>query len=281
MESVLIIDDDNSIVHILKDIIEAHFEELCVSVATSGKEGIEKIEREQPELVLLDYLLPDWDGLEVLRNIDRRNPPSVIMISEVSDKKMMAKAYLEDIAFFITKPINVVEVVSVVRRVMKERRLVDTFQQFEAAMGSLRSFKASSDVGDITKLKRLFGRLGILGSSGCDELIRAVLWAKEQRGEYTLNELYGAIVEDNRDEQTLYALKKRIRRVVTKAFRSMAALGVSDPMNPTFEELSGQLFDYAELHQEIRHLKGQSGRRGKVHVKQFIESSMVLMDKGF
>ncbi len=281
MESVLIIDDDNSIVHILKDILEAHFEELCVAVATSGREGVEKIARENPDLVLLDYLLPDLDGLEVLRSIDRLHPPAVVMISEVSDKKMMAKAYLEDIAFFITKPINVVEVVSVIRRVMKERRLLETFEQFEAAMGSLRSIKESPDMEDTTKIKRLFGRLGILGSSGCDEIIRAVLWAKDQKGEYTLNELYEAIADGACDEQTLYALKKRIRRVVTKAFRSMAALGVSDPMNPTFEELSGQLFDYGELHQEIRHHKGLTTRRGKVHIKQFIESSTVLMDKGF
>jgi two-component system response regulator YcbB len=59
----------------------------------------------------------------------------------------------------------------------------------------------------------------------------------------------------------------------------MAALGIEDSMNPIFENYSGQLFDFSEMRKEMKYLLGKSKIQGKINIKQFIESSIVLIDE--
>lgn len=280
MTHLLVVDDDASVVNILKDIIAQHFEGVTLSTAMTGREAVERIMGEQPDVVLLDYLLPDSDGLNVIRRVRDGANPAIVMISEVSDKQMIAKAYQERISFFITKPINVVEVVSVVGQVIESQKAFRTLKSFEHAIRLLNPSKQGGSGEDYTieerALKKIYARLGILGMSGCDELIKAVLWAKRQRRDYALSEMYSALaVQDVLDEQTV---KKRINRVIAKAFRVLATMGIEDPFNPVFEDYASQLFDYGELRAEMKLLEGVSDRPGKINIKQFVESSVVLIE---
>ena len=288
MLHLMIVDDDSSVINILKDIATQHLDDVIISTAMTGIEAINKINLEQPDVVLLDYLLPDCDGLHVIRSIRQYSNPSIIMISEVSDKQMIAKAYHERISFFITKPINVVEVVSVVSQVIASHKAHKTLREFEMAIRGL-NHKSPPVEGDLAQdekaLKRIYSRLGIMGVSGCDDLIKAVLWAKRQKGDYALSELYLALVNRETnvkgpvDEQQIQAIKKRISRVIAKAFRVLATMGIEDPYNPVYEEYASQLFDYSELRMEMKLLEGSlSSRPGKINIKQFIESSVVLVE---
>ncbi|HAS73227.1 MAG TPA: response regulator receiver protein, partial [Clostridiales bacterium UBA8960] len=217
MLHLMIVDDDFSVVNILKDIVSQHLDDVMVSTAMTGREAIDKITLEQPDVVLLDYLLPDCDGLQVIRRIREAYNPSVIMISEVSDKQMIAKAYHEKISFFITKPINVVEVVSVVSQVISSHMAHKTLKSFEMAIRVL-NHKAvhveDESANEEKALKRIYSRLGIMGVSGCDDLVKAVLWAKRQKGDYALSELYVALVNHDVkgrvDDHQVQAVKKRI-----------------------------------------------------------------------
>ncbi|SHI86519.1 two-component system, response regulator YcbB [Dethiosulfatibacter aminovorans DSM 17477] len=280
MNSICIVDDDSSIVNILKDIITDHFDDVTIYTAQSGAEAIETINEHRPDILLLDYLMPDYDGLQVLRNIKPESRPLVIMISEVSDKQMIGKAYDEKISFFITKPINVIEVVSVLKKVMEHYNLRVAFSQFESVIKGIKKPEVVKSRGknDVQKLKSLYSKLGLSGTSGYDDLIQAVIWAKNQNDDYTLMELYMALLEDEED-QNLYALKKRIRRIVTKAFKSMAALGIEDNLNPVYDEYALQLFDYGELRKEMQYQQGLGKDQGKINIKQFIESSIVLIQE--
>ena len=285
MQHLMIVDDDFSVVNILKDIVSQHLDDVIISTAMTGREAIDKITIEQPDVVLLDYLLPDCDGLQVIRRIRDVYNPSIIMISEVSDKQMIAKAYHERISFFITKPINVVEVVSVISQVISSHRAHKTLKEFEMAIRVLnhKSAPVENDMAYTEKsLKRIYSRLGIMGVSGCDDLIKAVLWAKRQKNDYALSELYIALinrdVNGNVDDHQVQAVKKRISRVISKAFRVLATMGVEDPFNPVFEDYASQLFDYSELRMEMKLIEGLSTRPGKINIKQFIESSAVLIE---
>ncbi len=282
MKTIYIVDDDLSIVNILKDIVDQYFQGSLVGVSCNGSEAIKEIEELSPDVVLLDYLLPDKDGLQMIRAIRKEYTPAIVMISEVSDKQMIAKAYREKIDFFITKPINVVEVVSVINKVIEHQEIKSTLNQFESALGSLKKTFVTherSTVSDEQNLRKLYSKLGIVGTSGYEELIKAVIWAKSQNCEYALSDMYKALVKDQDDLQQVYALKKRIGRVITKAFKSMACLGIEDYMNPIFEVYSSQLFDFVELRKEMKYLIGKSKQSGKINIKQFIESSIVLIEE--
>ena len=286
MKSIYVIDDDVGVLSILEDIIRDYFPGAFVGSSMSGEDGVKNILESKPDLILLDYLLPDMDGLNIIRKINKEYLPAVIMISEVSDKKMIAKAYNEKIEFFINKPINVVEVVSVIRRVIELQEIKGALNRFDKVYSSIMNniemrgnSGFSDESSDEQKLRRLYSKLGIIGSSGCEELIKGVVWAKSQYGEYLLSSMYMHISESLNEEQNSHSIEKRIRRIISKSFKSMAALGVEDSMNPIFENYSGQLFDFSEMRKEMKYLSGKSKSQGKINIKQFIESSIVLIDE--
>lgn len=278
MNKICIIDDDLSIVNILKDIVSEQFKELEICIATSGKSAVEIVLRERPDILLLDYLLPDSDGLEVIRKVKEHYHPLIVMISEVSDKEMIAKAYDEDIEFFITKPINVIEIRAVLSRVIEYQNALHTFDYLDNAIHNMQQMRSVKPLTDEQKFRRFLDKLGVSGSAGCEEIIKAVTWVRKQQGDYKLSDMYLELIHQTGDTEHVYALKKRIRRVVTKAFKSMAILGIDDFMNPLFEEYAGRLFDFKEIHQEMRYLQGKSKHHGKINIRQFIESMSILID---
>ncbi len=280
MMTIYIVDDDLSIVNILKDIVNKYFEGALIGTASNGADAIKEIKALKPDIVLLDFLLPDKDGLQVIKSIREEYDQGIIMISQVSDKQMIAKAYRENIEFFISKPINVVEVISVIKKVIEHLKIKGVLSKFEDALNVLK-INLGSEIQPVInyeeKLKKLYSKLGIVGSSGCDDLIKAVIWAKSQKHDYALSDMYEALIDGNGDGQQIDAVKKRIGRVITKAFKSMASLGVEDSMNPLFEEYASQLFDFTEMRKEMKNITGESKQSGKINVKQFIESSIVLI----
>ena len=281
MRTIYIVDDDPSIVTILKDILNKYFKGSLIGSSSNGEDAIEEIKALKPDIVLLDFLLPDKDGLQVIKAIREEYDQGIIMISEVSDKQMIAKAYKKDIEFFISKPINVVEVVSVIKKVIEHLKIKGALSQFEDALSILKNNLGSEEKPAIRyeeKLKKLYSKLGIIGSSGCEELIKAVIWSKSQESDYSLSDMYKALISDEDGIQQIDAVKKRIGRVITKAFKSMASLGVEDSMNPLFEDYASQLFDFTEMRKEMKNITGESKQPGKIHVKQFIESSLVLIE---
>src|SRR5215472_10379722 len=84
--SILVVEDDPAIGNMLRTTLE--FEGYEAAVARNGTEGIEAALREVPELILLDLMLPDIDGMDVLRYL-RNEPKSehipVIVVSARHD----------------------------------------------------------------------------------------------------------------------------------------------------------------------------------------------------
>jgi len=87
---VLIIDDESDMTMLLK--IELETEGYDVSVANDGREGLEKVVAEKPDLVLLDVMMPEMDGYEVLEKI-KGNPD----IKDVYVIMLTAKGLEEEI----------------------------------------------------------------------------------------------------------------------------------------------------------------------------------------
>lgn len=278
-QKIYIIDDDRSVLKILSNIVKEHNLGTLVGNAECGLDAIDDINQLNPDIVLLDFLLPDCDGLEVIKNITCSIPPLIIMISEVNSKEMIGKAYRTGIEFFINKPINVVEVVSVIKKVKEHLNMRQVINRFEDAFSHLnKAFpKQNSDNDEFkNKAKRIFGKLGILGESGCDDLLNAVIWIKENSSEsYRLSDLYSAIVTDSSDQSQIYAVEQRIRRTITKAFSELTERGLEDYTDYTFEQYASLLFDFSEIRKQMSFLKGESKSTGKVNIRKFIEGVSV------
>jgi DNA-binding NtrC family response regulator len=111
---ILVVDDEPSMRKYLQTSLE--LESYRVTAAASGEEALEKVLQKAPDLVLLDLVLPGWDGLETLRRLREASPSSkVVMISCVRDTRKVAQAMRLGAQDYLSKPIQKAEMDEVLR----------------------------------------------------------------------------------------------------------------------------------------------------------------------
>ncbi|MFP4424690.1 MAG: chemotaxis response regulator protein-glutamate methylesterase [Candidatus Woesearchaeota archaeon] len=87
MIRVIVTDDSAFMCKLLSDIINSDPELEVVATARDGKELLEKLEKNKPDLVTLDISMPVMDGITALKEIMNKNPLPVIMISSLADEE--------------------------------------------------------------------------------------------------------------------------------------------------------------------------------------------------
>lgn len=102
----LIVEDDFRVAEIHRSFIERLDAFVVVGVAHTAREGLERAERERPDLVLLDIYLPDRSGLEVLRELHAtgRPPVDVIAITAANDVETLRSALHGGVVHYLVKP---------------------------------------------------------------------------------------------------------------------------------------------------------------------------------
>src|SRR5512135_691303 len=80
---ILIVDDDQNILRLYKEELEE--DGYIVVTASNGQEALEQFDRESPDLVTLDILLPDIDGIKLLRQMKEKRPRMPIIMSTAYD----------------------------------------------------------------------------------------------------------------------------------------------------------------------------------------------------
>jgi len=103
-KSILIVDDDPAVLTIMKD--ELTSEGFEVDTAKDGRAGLQKTLQGNPDLVILDLMMPFMDGLEVLREIradERCKDTAVMLLTQVGDKDKIAKAVELGVAGYLIK----------------------------------------------------------------------------------------------------------------------------------------------------------------------------------
>lgn len=278
-----IVEDDPGVQKILTKIIESNFLGTIAGTATDGMMAVEGIRALRPDVVLLDFLLPELDGLAIMSQI-KDSTRTVIMLSEVADKDMVAKAYQAGIEFYIHKPVNIIEVLSVLRRIAGTLELKSTVESLDLAYSRIRRGvagpKTGFDSGQCrSRLRYTLAQLGIQGDAGSREIEEAVLWLVTQRQaqpqeQYRLSDLYGVLCRQEGRESSPAAhatLEQRMRRTILKALTNLANMGLDDYGNEIFSQYAPILFDFAEVRQQMAYVKGTASYSGKISIRKFIE----------
>ena len=110
---ILLVDDDDAIRRLVRKVLEPYG--YVVTGASSGKEALEKLLESKPDLILLDYVLPDMDGLVLLELIRARlgdSPTPIICLTGKTDISTKTKALEAGATDYITKPFDVRELVA-------------------------------------------------------------------------------------------------------------------------------------------------------------------------
>jgi DNA-binding NtrC family response regulator len=119
---ILVVDDEPTNIDIV--VQELTDKGYAIETATDGRAGLRKAEASRPDLILLDYMMPTMNGLEVLKELRKRgNDTPVVMITAYGTVERAVEAIKEGAYDFITRPFELDHVLFVVKKALEQERL--------------------------------------------------------------------------------------------------------------------------------------------------------------
>jgi len=276
---IYIVEDDISIISILEDIIETHnLGEIC---GDCGGEvaNISDILRCKPDVVLVDFFMPVMDGVEVVNEIRKLNSSiKFIMISQVSSKELIGKAYTAGINFFIQKPINLIEVKSVLGNLktqIENERTLENIRKMFVTNVPLQIEPAIEDEYS-KKIRMILSHIGMSGEKGCGDIISICEYLHHNNipvSQISVSQMCEAVSASPKN------MEQRVRRAIAAGMNNIAHMGIEDFMNETFMRYSSTLFSFEDVRSEMDHIRGKSPYSGKISIKKFIDGLMLEADR--
>ena len=277
---IYIVEDDLAIINILEDIIETqNLGDICGDCGGEPADILEVL-RCQPDLVLVDFFMPVMDGVEFVKELRSVNDKiKCIMISQVSSKELISKAYNAGVDFFINKPINLIEVTSVIRNVERqienERTINNIRQMFMNEINQMPKDKPDANA-YAKKLKYILNKIGISAEKGCPDIITICEYLHKNRipvSQLSVAQMCEKVSDSPKN------MEQRIRRAIAAGMSNIAHMGIEDFMNETFTTYSGTLFSFEEIKSEMDFIRGKKSCGGKVSIKKFIDGLMLEADR--
>ncbi|KIL40833.1 histidine kinase [Gordoniibacillus kamchatkensis] len=283
--SYVIVDDDAASRRMLQTILENAGLGEVIGTAKSGSEGAELILKVRPDVVLIDLLMPDQDGIETIGVLKAQGyTGKFVMISQVVNKEMVGQAYQMGIEFFIHKPINKVEVEAVLERVSGQLKLDRSLSAIRKSLAALetgpsdpRPAARERTVREI--VQHILLDMGIGAESGGKDIAAIMEYLVRIGADELppLKDLYEAVAaKDGRTPAEVAkegkAIEQRIRRTVASALANLASLGLMDYGNPKFEHYAPLYFDFQDVRMMMKEMDndGETGK-GKVNIKKFLQ----------
>jgi two-component system chemotaxis response regulator CheY len=120
MSNQILVVDDDQLMHML---FEHHLEGAGYRMlsAMSGQQGLEMADREQPALIVMDVMMPDVDGLAVLRELKRLDTTKAIPVIIITSNRhalMQKESESAGAAIFLTKPFSPSQLLNEIRRLV-------------------------------------------------------------------------------------------------------------------------------------------------------------------
>ncbi|WP_252502794.1 response regulator [Sporosarcina sp. Marseille-Q4943] len=277
-----IVDDDSACRKMLEHVIKEDGLGYVAGEAENGVKALAPILSSQPDIVLIDFLMPGLDGIETMEQLKKQGfQGKFIMISQIVNKEMVGEAYEKGVEFFIHKPINRVEVRSVLTKTKESYQLQQSLKMIRE---SLANIDASGEqpkrqsVSDIVRF--ILNDMGIIGEVGSDDIIAIIgeLMKRQDRSPQLppLKELYEAVARGMKDvdvSKESKAIEQRIRRTIAAAINNLASMGVVDYTSPQFEYYAPRYFDFQDIRLRMKQIEADlpTPSRVKVNIKKFLQ----------
>lgn len=214
--TVLIIDDEKNIREGLGAALE--LEDYTVALASDGKEGIERIQKGDIDLVITDLRMPKISGEQVLAKITAENPGiPVIVLTGHGSIDSAVDAMRNGAYDFLTKPLNLDQLILIVKRALQGRELALKHKELQEELNSRKSFE--SIIGKSAEMQRIFETVRkaagskasvlITGESGVGkELIANALHNLSPRRENSMIKVHCAALSESLLESELFGHEK-------------------------------------------------------------------------
>jgi two-component system, OmpR family, response regulator VicR len=135
---VLVVEDDPGIIEVVSLCFQLRWSGTTVVTAANGRKGVELVETQSPDVVILDVGLPDMDGYQVLKEIRRFSDVPVIMLTVRGEDTDIAKGLELGADDYITKPFSHIELIARVQAVLRRSQgLAVTDEEHPFSSGKL------------------------------------------------------------------------------------------------------------------------------------------------
>ena len=268
-----IIDDDLSVTMILRRIVEEDMSNRVVGTSVSPQDALNELMLLDVDIVLVDLLMPELNGIALVEALGKTKPElKFIMISQVRDSELREDAYKAGIEFFIDKPINIIEVRTIVDRVKQSILMEQKLKKIQNLLGS--SSESFTDLHSNhfnetkKKVRSILGFLGITSEAGSADILNICQVMIEQNISFNSINFDQHFALDPHEKKIIF---QRVRRAIKKGMVNLANLCQDDFENELTMEYANTLYGYKDIHKEILFLQGKSSTGGKVSLKQFFD----------
>jgi DNA-binding NtrC family response regulator len=241
--SILVVDDEPAIRENLEILLsEANYR---VTLAENGTEGLRKAESELFDLVLLDVMMPDKNGIEVLREIHQFSPETaIVMITAYGTIENAVSAIKAGAADYVTKPWDNEKLLLEIRNGIQNRKLQIENRELKKALKQRYGF--SNIIGKSERMLKIFDLVSqvaqsrstvlIQGESGTGkELIAKAIHANSQRADKAFVTVNSGSLPTDLLESTLFG---HVKGAFTSAISSKKGLfEVADQGSIFFDEI--------------------------------------------
>lgn len=275
-----IVDDDINIVKILSNIIEDNNLGEVVGFSNDGETAHKEILATDPDIVLVDLLMPKLDGNSLVKEIKKIRPSiNFIMVSQVSDSELITESYNSGIEFFISKPLNKIEVEKVINKVAEKIKLEKMLNNIRKVLNNVDRRLENVEKTDRTKeIRYILSMLGMLGEKGTNDIINTCTYLinmKKSFNECSMDEICKYLKDNSK------TVRQRMRRAMKEGLKNLANTGLEDYGNDYFQRYSNMLFDFENVKAEMDFIRGKRNNGGKVNMGKFFEGLILLSENEY
>ncbi|AYM02336.1 DNA-binding domain-containing protein [Levilactobacillus yiduensis] len=267
-----IVDDDPSIPMILRQILEKNPENTVIGIAHDAKKALADIMIMDVDIVLADLLMPGISGIELIKKLKTLKPTlRAIMISQVKDSDLRAEAYEAGIEFFIDKPINIIEVKTVVEKVSQSVQMATKLNNIQSLVGG--GAVATAPVVDQKqhqkeKILSILRFLGITSEAGSSDILAIAQIMLDQNLSFREIDFNAAYHIDDREKKIMF---QRIRRAIKTGLTNLANISLDGMGDEIVVEYANTLYEYKNVRSEMLLLEGTRTTGGKTSLKRFFD----------
>ncbi len=159
MKSVLIADDNSTWLNILEDGLNREEDYFVIGKSPDGKTAIEMIEKLKPDILLLDIIMPEYDGVYIVNHIHQNMKgyrPYIYILSGIGTDTIIKILNDLDIDFYSMKPISIDTIINNIKKITEAQR-----QEEKTKNTSENRMNANSQILLINKVKETMKTLGL------------------------------------------------------------------------------------------------------------------------
>lgn len=265
-----IVDDDQSVMYVLQNIIEQNFDDEVVGMNDQSTVALKELLVRDVDIVLVDLLMPDLSGIELVKQVKKVKPNTrFIMISKVQDSEMRAKAYQAGIEFFINKPINLIEVKAVLEKVEQSLKMASQLSSISQMINNFNQQSTTpSQPSQADQANATLKYLGMTSEKGTTDILHVVSLMKGNGANYRNLDLTATMGLNEHEKKVI---QQRMRRAIKVGLANAANRLIDNPYDEQLSDLANSLFGYENVHSEMLFQQGKRKSGGRITIQRFLD----------